>query len=319
MNRILGKVICILLSLFSLASCVRDGEKLENCGAYIRFIYDYNLKKTDLFPAQGKKVSLFLFNEKGIFVKEKTAENVDFATYVMYVDIPDGKYKAVAWAGLYDESYEWASLTPGVSSINDLTLQLKNYTTNTLDKELHALWYGSLPELVVGTSIENYIVSLTKDTKKFRVVMQNMDDEGNIDVNNYDFKITMANGLYDNENTPSGNVITYKPYYTKNDAEGAGAIAEMNTLRIMKDKESRLIITHKITGKEVINLSLPKYLNALRLMEYQSMPLQEYLDREDSFAFVLLMRGLNNDGSFASFQVMINEWYIREQEMERKP
>ncbi len=107
----------------------------------------------------------------------------------------------------------------------------------------------------------------------------------------------------------------YTAYHTEDDPE-TGAIAELNTLRLMTDTENRLVITHKSSGNVILDIPLNKYLNALRLQQYADIPLQEYLDRADKHGIILFFKGMDGNGNYISVDVQINGWLIRKQEVD---
>ena len=304
MNRFIGYIQVACCCLLLCASCVRDGMD-EDCNSYVRFVYDYNLEYIDLFHKQATKVNLYVFDEKGVFVTELKEESGAFAPdYLMTLpqSMAGKKYIFVAWSGLYDESYDKVALTPGVSTLADLEVSVNNLKTRSgggvVDRELHLLWHGKQAEVSPQYNNDVTTVSLLKNTKKFRIIMQMLDDS-NIDVDDYDFRIVSPNGRYDHEN-----------------GSETGAIAELNTLRLMTDKENRLVITHKSSGNVILDISLNKYLNALRLQQYSDLPLQEYLDRADKHGIILFFKGMHSNGNYISVDVQINGWLIRKQEVD---
>ncbi len=264
MNRFIGYIQVACCCLLLCASCVRDGMD-EDCNSYVRFVYDYNLEYIDLFHKQATKMNLYVFDEKGVFVTELEEKSGAFAPdYLMTLpqSMAGKKYIFVAWSGLYGESYDKVALTPGVSTLADLEVSVNNLKTRSgggvVDRELHLLWHGKQAEVSPQYNNDVTTVSLLKNTKKFRIIMQMLDDS-NIDVDDYDFRIVSPNGRYDHENGLLGDEtdekVEYTTYHTENDSE-TGAIAELNTLRLMTDKENRLVITHKPSGNVILDISL---------------------------------------------------------------
>lgn len=323
MKRFILYLLPFCITLLFASSCIKDGENMENCQQYIRFVYDYNLKYTDLFPAQVTKVDLYIFDQNGLYVSSLHDEQKTFhSDYKMLLPtLPDGKYQFVAWAGLYSDSYHVSPMEKGKSTINDLLVEVNKYETGKIDFEMKPLWFGSRTDVTLSSNrMQIETISLTKNTNKFRIVMQMLNDNTKINVNDYDFKIISANGIYDHTNIVSGKNITYTPYYTFNDTT-AGAVAELNTLRLMAKADNRLIITDNKTKNKIFDIPLNKYLNALRLQQYENMPLQEYLDREDTYAIILFFKDNGGGGNGADegkiiVSVRINGWLVREQELE---
>ena len=153
MNRFIGYIQVACCCLLLCASCVRDGMD-EDCNSYVRFVYDYNLEYIDLFHKQATKMNLYVFDEKGVFVTELKEESGAFAPdYLMTLPgaMAGRRYIFVAWSGLYDKSYDKVTLTPGVSTLEDLEVSVNNLKTRigggVVDRELHLLWHGKQTEV----------------------------------------------------------------------------------------------------------------------------------------------------------------------------
>ena len=201
MNRFIGYIQVACCCLLLCASCVRDGMD-EDCNSYVRFVYDYNLEYIDLFHKQATKMNLYVFDEKGVFVTELKEESGAFAPdYLMTLPgaMAGRRYIFVAWSGLYDKSYDKVTLTPGVSTLEDLEVSVNNLRTRigggVVDRELHLLWHGKRTEVSPQYNNDITTVSLLKNTKKFRIIMQMLDDSS-IHVDDYDFRIISPNGRY---------------------------------------------------------------------------------------------------------------------------
>lgn len=111
---------------------LRQRRMDEDCNSYVRFVYDYNLEYIDLFHKQATKMNLYVFDEKGVFVTELKEESGAFAPdYLMTLPgaMAGRRYIFVAWSGLYDKSYDKVTLTPGVSTLEDLEVSVNNLKT----------------------------------------------------------------------------------------------------------------------------------------------------------------------------------------------
>ena len=280
--------------LFS--SCVRDGEEL--CGSYVRFVYDYNMEREDLFGLQASKIDLFLFDAAGSYIG-KVSDERSAGTFPQgyRMRLPEGLPQAVqfvAWLGLYEDQCEAASLTPGVSTIDDLNVSLKVRPENRWNTELKPVWYGKplagqSPAIQYANEVT--VISLVKDTKTFRLLLKPAADGAAADVNDYRFVIESRNGSYDSGNNPADDVLWhYEPFYTANGE--AGIVAHLNTLRLFKDRENRLVITHKPSGTPVVEMDLNAYINTLRLEHHSGITdLQEYMDRESDHDWIIYRAG----------------------------
>lgn len=306
------------------SSCVKDGD--IPCPNYLRIVYDYNMEYVDQFHRQVSFLSIFMFDAKtGLLVREvKLAQNPFAENYTMEVPEEwfDTPYNIVVWAGLDSDSYEFPSLIPGTSTFDDFELKVKDYDNRMVerDSELEPLWHGMLSDITFSDKKEvTYTVSLMKDTKKFRMVVQSLDNNNPIGADDLDIRLLSADGRYDNYNNvldPKDREIAYIPYYMATDPE-TGAISEMNSLRLMNDNRLNILrISDKTTGKLIFDIPLINYLNALRLLQYSDMPLQEYLDREDEYYILVFLQKSENNNWLAT-QIEINDWVIRLQNIEQ--
>lgn len=321
MKHILLNLLRVLPVLLLLGACDTITEEMEPCKNYVSFRYDRNMKFVDAFPVEVRRVNLYVFDADDRLVATLSDEREAFGDgYRMELPLPAGDYRLIAWAGLYDRSYEFASnLTVGVSTPEDLRVKMRRGADNVQDNELDALWHGEIPFTVTDGESRTVTLPLTKDTNKFRIVVQGA--EMALDKDDLDFTITDDNGYLDSDNTLlPDEAITYRPYYRANadlsdsgDGQVSAVVAEMNTLRLIDGKKPRLRVTHR-NGKELVNIDLITYL-LLTKMEGHDMPPQEYLDRQDEYALIFF---LNRDalGNYLLMYVKVNGWTIRPQEGE---
>ena len=80
-----------------------------------------------------------------------------------------------------------------------------------------------------------------------------------------------------------------------------------------ENSDDRLIVTDKKSGKKLINVKLKELIQFLKLSEYSTMPLQEYMDRQDEYVVSFVFT--SSDVDYLSFSIYINGWLIREQDI----
>lgn len=292
-------------------------DKLEPCETIIQFNYDYNMAYTNQFGRQTEQVSLFVFDNNGKFVTVISDKKDSFENdYGMSLNLDPGKYTFIAYSGL-DDNYAKVNLVPGTSTPEDLKVLLNRNSGNISNTELKPLLYGIIKDKEIKGSLDETItIPMMKLSNKIRIVFQDLSKESTsqIDVNNYDFEITGANGKYDGTgNSLTDDLLHYTPYYKEN-IEGGGAAVEINTLRLISDKDYRLIIRNKQTGEELLNTDLINLLLQTKLHENSALSNQEYLDRQDTYAIVFAFDGKPvTKETFISVGIWINGWIIREQ------
>ena len=118
--------VAVCASIMGIASCSMMTEDLEPCptrdtGLFVRFVYDYNIQRADMFKDHVGYVQLNIFDEAGKLVAQRTVSNDDvnapLATYgyTMHFtgdELPAGhKYRLQA-IGL-QKDWDEATKTPG--------------------------------------------------------------------------------------------------------------------------------------------------------------------------------------------------------------
>jgi len=300
----------LVLGLLIAGSCMLAGcgdlrEDLPDCNLYVKFKYDYNMLSVDAFHTQVDIVDLYVFDKDGKFLFKQTGQGAPLAlgNYLMEVVIPVGEYKFMAWAGAHD-SYDITPLTPGVSDIKDLKLKLKRETSLIINKEIEPLWYGEIIDVkFTGKSHQTETINLIRDTNKLRFVFQGYSG-WELNVNDYTYEIIEANGYLDYDNSVLlDNPLSYRPYYTHQQNPTLGVV-ELNTMRLMTDREARFVVTDKLTNNKVFDINLTDFLLMLQLQEHK-WPDQEYLDREYEFKIVFFF---DKPWNIIKIGIEINGW-----------
>ena len=118
-----------VFAIFTLSSCVKDDD--GDCGVTVRFAYTYNILSADALKKQVDEVSLYIFSEDGILVKQfiNTITPLNYY-FIRLTDLRSGNYHFVACAQskhiTSDQSYfSRPNLKAGVSSIDELTYVMK--------------------------------------------------------------------------------------------------------------------------------------------------------------------------------------------------
>jgi hypothetical protein len=216
---------------------------------------------------------------------------------------------------------------------------------NLVSNELSPLWHGEISstDVVLSRSRDTILtVPLIKNTNTIRVVIVQAATQEQmakstsraISKSSFDYKLSDNNGFMNYDNTLlADSMLTYVPYLTADSViAGASAssdkvhevlasitgraetsykavVAEISTARLLTSQTPQLSIVNNTTKKEVLPTNnLIKYLNLLKEANYSSMPLQEYLDREDHFDMVLFV---NEDQTLLNSVIVINNWILQ--------
>lgn len=289
-----------------LSSCDMLHDNMDDCQSSIKFRYDYNMLSADAFHSQVDKVEVFFFDKEGKFITSQTesGDALKSPTYKMDVPYSLNGCTAITWAGQHD-SYEIPELIPNVSTQKDLLLKMKRDANQVSSAKLESLWHGQKITLTGGAKE----IGLVRNTNNVRIILKNVSDEETpVSADRFEFKITADNGYYKYDNSLlNDDRITYLPFYQTGDSQ-EGVIAEINTMRLMDNKDVRLSIydkeskTYLFGGTESINLIY--YLLKTKKEAYASMPNQEFLDRQFEWDLTFFY----TSGTFVALKVVINGW-----------
>ena len=314
-------LMCILSAgLFSSCSALID-EDLSGClyGTGIRFeylIYDDDGGAADAFSTSVDRVALHIFDDEGKHVATRTEEGEALRNpqWRMTLDLDPGTYHLVAWAGLDGVSFRGQ---PSCIYKEDACVEL-NCEGNLSQEILHPLWHGAA-DIVVEKEYTEHTVSLVKDTRRIRIVLQQIDDEP-LDAADFRVSITDDNSLLGHDNLPVPNgLLTYRPYADGQQVVGGNgeigngsgsatvAYAEFSTSRLVEGNRPRLRIDRDSDGETIVDIPLLDYL-LLRRPEASMLTDQQFLDRNDAYTLVFFL----DDGlSWLKTQIIINGWVIR--------
>ena len=300
----------LIVAIWLLSSCTNIYEDLPECRLFVKFKYDYNMLYADAFHTQVDKVELYVFDKDGKYLFKQSEEGAALVTgsYLMEVELPVGEYQFMAWAGAHD-SYDITSMTPGSSTITDMKLQLIREESFIIKHELEPLWYGEIIKVnFTGTTHQTETINLIKDTNKVRFVFQGYrEDSWQVNVNDYDYEIIESNGHLAHDNSLlDDDVLSFQPYITEQVSPYSAAV-ELNTMRLMANRQTRFVVTEKATGKKVFNINLIDYL-AMTKLGGNKMETQEYLDRESEFKIIFFF---SEAESWLAVQVQIGDWIWR--------
>lgn len=325
-KRWLLPVLCALLA----SSCETIWDN-DDCGTVyrVKFRYDYNMLFTDAFASQVPSVTLYVFDEAGRLVgrQTQTGETLSDEDFSIPLDVAPGNYQLVAWAGT--EGSEKVTIAEDVASLDELKCRINRYEHQLRGEpvdsvgQLHPFWHG-LAQAQVDTrpvtrntwNYEEITVPLVKNSNTIRVILQQMNGEG-LDKDDFIFTITDNNGLMHHDNclNEEDGLLTYLPYHkasgTTGDGEGAKlnlVVAEMSMGRLIEGHDATLTVRRADTGKTVFSIPLIDYMDMCRTVAQYDMPLQEYLDREDSFVMTFF---LDAGQSWINTQIIINNWIVR--------
>ncbi|HEY1010937.1 MAG TPA: FimB/Mfa2 family fimbrial subunit [Daejeonella sp.] len=182
----------MLLPLLMLHACIK--EDLSECVYHLQFNFEpKNLpaSKSPFFRGV-KTLSIFAFDEEGLFVKEFVVQDPEQST-LLELRLPDGLYSFMAWAGYNAEQHGNLALETGVSTINDFNIRA--YTVNGTENAVPAqtLFYGMVNDIAITVppSVLREEIVMSASTKPLNLQIMGLD------VSNYQLIITDNAGRYD--------------------------------------------------------------------------------------------------------------------------
>ena len=241
------------IALTTMSSCIK--EDMDDCPPAIskvalQFDYTYNVKQADALAAEVKNINVYAFDENGKFFDSYIESREKFETgHTMEITgLKDGKYTFVCLArdrqvmsrAEDDEmEFSFASLTPGVSTIDDLTERMGKDNGEEIknDKEFAALYtaktqvdFQRLNQNGNEGTVVTSTLSLMKCTKTYRIVLLPYEnDQADFKPENFDVRIEGSAAWLDHNGEKVKNEgITYLPYNMERRANYDGAHTEVN-------------------------------------------------------------------------------------------
>lgn len=248
------KLVCFsAIALTTMSSCIK--EDMDDCPPAIskvalQFDYTYNVKQADAFAAEVKNINVYAFDENGKFFDSYIESREKFETgHTMEITgLKDGKYtfvclardrQVMSRAEDYEMEFSFASLTPGVSTIDDLTERMGKDNGEEIknDKEFAALYtaktqvdFQRLNQKGNEGTVVTSTLSLMKCTKTYRIVLLPYEnDQADFKPENFDVRIEGSSAWLDHKGEKVKNErITYLPYNMERRANYDGAHTEVN-------------------------------------------------------------------------------------------
>ena len=302
-----------------------DGE--GDCGVYISFKYDYNIKFANAFANEVNSIALYVFDEEETLIDQLTTTDKEALSddeFEMVLQLDPGKYQLLAWGGLMnEESFDLlANAEIGKTKLQELQVRMhRDHNASgdaVVEKDLLPLYHGSMKidvNDVDGTY--KHTMSLMKDTNVVRILLNELSGH-EADADDFIFEIEDSNGLYDWDNTLlEDEQITYKAWdkesvstetetMSRAQESVGGALAELTIGRIRADRSPILRIRSSETGEDIVRLPLAEYALMVKGQYNLGMSSQEYLDRVYEYNMTLFL----DEGEWVSTSILIHSWRV---------
>lgn len=332
-------MLAAVFAVSGITSCSAIYDDLPECtsGAKLRFIYDYNMEYANAFMHAVDCLTVYIYDESDKLVQTRTETSSILAdeNYRMIVDLPEGKYRAVAYGGLECENSSFthpAGIPSAGQHFTELALTMNPvHHQGEPEAPMHDLYYGSVNFSVTKTIgvYTEATVEMIKDTNNVRVLLQHITGKP-VDPADFTWELIDDNThmAHDNKVKPVG-AVTYSPWAKGQAVMGAmddgspilAAYGEFSVARLVTDRQvadgSRadaaktgpiLRITKPGSDKSTLDVPLNNILLQMRSQYYADMEDQEYLDRQSHWNMLFL---LNEKDQWNKVEVKINDWVVR--------
>jgi len=294
-------------------------DDYDDCpyGFWLNLHYTYNIMDVEAAPEYISEVTVYIYDADGNYVSRlDVPQSVLKANghRVRIEGLPEGDYQFVVWSGIGNSTY---AVSGDRSTINQFSLSLAQPGSN-VSSCLSDLYYGNLQTVHFDDSYKVHDVYMMKNTNQLACLVVPMTDDATVSPDDFDMKVVSANGTMDARNMLiSDNVMTYHPFVrnavTFDDAEYGklnGTSFNISTLRLMEDRDCRLVLEKKDTGETIFNISFPEYVGMIGTLYTnlgRQLTVQEYLDRQDFYTIVFY---LSSDLD-QLVQLRVNSWRLR--------
>lgn len=345
----LYQLLVVLLVTGVLTNCSLMHETLEPCpsGIYLRFVYDYNIQRADMFKDHVGGITLYLFDQNGKFIHQQEENNSSAYAplkqydYTMHLDLPPGAYQFIALAQQqgYSSTLETSrakfrrtELQQG-DDMASLLVQLERTNGEVVHNNLplDTLWHGMTTQAINVVEMEATYdtISLMRNTNTLTISLHQLDDPTDIAAEDFEIHVLDCNGSLNYDNTICDDEpIIYTPYttWTTDFKDEKGSVLERTAhaaIRVSRlihypvtenSKNAVLTIYNKRTAQEVARINLPDCLAQGRgAFEYYNYTPQEFLDREYSYRLHFFLKG--DSWQYVDLSISILSWSKRIQNL----
>ena len=315
-----------MVATLMLTSCMKDD--MDDCALLLQLRFVYNMQQIDGFSRAANHVCVSVFDADKKWVADYEADNIyGQQNFTMRLPMLDpGRYTFVVRANGTEEThpmadFAWTKLQTG-SSPDDLQGRLPRNDDGVVNHRLNNLLVGVQETEISGAS-STITINMLKCTNQLRVILMPAQASQSLKSEDFDIRIEGSSGwlAYDGSIYQSDSV-TYHPYVQVLESDPsqsrAGAeidhavVADLSTSRIMDGSNSRLVIYHRTTQSEVLNINLPWFLSLQAIGEHQATwSNQEYLDRQSEFAMTFFIDG----STWMHTRIIVNGWVLSLQDI----
>lgn len=328
--KITGKIFCCFFAIYAFSSCIREDYGAScNPDVYLRFRYTYNIKQSDAFAYEANQVCVWIFDSNGKLLSQHIDDNKNITDdYSLHIgSLAPGNYTFAAWCRgtKYNDTgscYNYAEMTPGVSSITDLTARLPLTKDNYYHTQLNSTLNGTL-SVDIKNGKQTVMMDLMKCTNTLRIIL--MPYRAGEQLNHNDFLLYVSDKnswLHYDASIYKEEPVVYQPYYKTSlydkqpeepianiDEEeiNNAIIAEINMSRLFYESRPRLVIRDTKSDSKLLDINLTWLLSLQAVNEHlKEWSAQEYLDRQDVYSIIFFI----DDDVLMQNHIVVNGWNV---------
>lgn len=304
LRNIARRFAALLLPLLVCSSCKALHDDLSDCDFYLRFVYDYNMERQDLFSGQVTEVQVFVFDPQGGYIRTLTEKGDALRQpgYRMHIPYDLKGSTFVVWAGKTGDYYTLPDLQAG----DPITKLVLSYDRQ---RELHnakldPIWHSG-PSLMTfpdeGQTTQT--ASLVRTTNDLRVALRDKNSEP-VDPARFDIILHGANNAYDHTHALFESCMPLT--YTSCPEASSPTEAWLYTMRLLQGNTMQFSVIEKTTGR-FVTIAGERFADLtpyLLRSKPDGMEDQEYLDRRYEWDITLDI----DQTSYLALSITINGW-----------
>lgn len=293
-----------------LNSCI--DQKLEDClpeDNSIRVYFSQTVKNyAGVLPNQKevKDIQLFIFDEKGNYIRTERDANPAFSSdYYMSLLLDPGIYTFVSWINLYTPYNQ-----NEYSTLDEMRIYIEKDKEDAVRTNPHALFQAYETSIIITEEKDQRVrLSLTQDVNTINVRTKNF-----VSVNqDYRMSITARNGIYKFDNSFASNTEEVHYISSMQVGEDLQLSGTQNILRLSEERKDPILkIDNPTTGVKVYQANL---MDLIATINANGTVID--IDNTHVYDILLTFKPMGDPmNSHVNLSVSINGWIVNEENTE---
>ena len=297
-----------VITLSILTGCIKDDYDDCTQGINVRFYSKTSCQIDTVYPEQISNITLCVFDKNDRLVSLRRSNDVKIQKdYSQKVEVNEGLYTVVAWAGLDDSHFDINQIQTGATQKSDLLFRLKRVLQQASTIDGKRIYYGEGPAVYVPqasgseTLFENTSVNMLEITNRITITV-----EGLTRAEDYLVEIESDNGAMNIDGSiASDEVLEYEGEHLVRD----GIMdARFTVLKLETGHVNTIVVKSKINGEELYRGSL---LGTLLLKNPDV-----NLDCDHDFTIRFTAKDQCDCGTYMITEIWVNNWLVHSYDTE---